>query len=246
MALFVLGDTHLSLGASKPMDIFPGWNDYVERLEKNWRKLIKPEDTIVLAGDISWAMRLTDTRKDFEFLQSLPGQKIIMKGNHDYWWSTVNKMNAYLKAEGFDTLHILHNNSYSVEGYALCGTRGWLFDAGEAHDEKGRSAPWSSCSRSSPSVCAVVNIRHDAVWKRWRRSMRAPKSFEEGMDRLNAILAQMQQEDTSLADSVKLYAEAASLMQYCHATLEKTSLQIEEISAKIAETVEAPQEQEEE
>ena len=70
MALFVLGDTHLSLGASKPMDIFPGWNDYVERLEKNWRKLIKPEDTIVLAGDISWAMRLTDTRKDFEFLQS--------------------------------------------------------------------------------------------------------------------------------------------------------------------------------
>ena len=76
--------------------------------------------------------------------------------------------------------------------------------------------------------------------------MRAPKSFEEGMDRLNTILAQMQQEDTSLADSVKLYAEAASLMKYCHATLEKTSLQIEEISAKIAETVEAPQEQEEE
>ena len=73
-------------------------------------------------------MRLTDTRKDFEFLQSLPGQKIIMKGNHDYWWSTANKMNAYLKAEGFDTLHILHNNSYSVEGYALCGTRGWFLE----------------------------------------------------------------------------------------------------------------------
>ena len=91
---------------------------------------------IVLAGDISWAMRLTDTRRDFAFLQSLPGQKIIMKGNHDYWWSTANKMNAYLKAEGFDTLHILHNNSYSVEGYAICGTRGWLFDVGEPHDEK--------------------------------------------------------------------------------------------------------------
>ena len=136
MALFVLGDPHLSLGASKPMDIFPGWNDYVDRLEKNWRKLITPQDTIVLAGDISWAMRLTDTRKDFAFLQQLPGQKIIMKGNHDYWWSTANKMNAYLKAEGFDTLHILHNNSYSVEGYAICGTRGWLFDVGEPHDEK--------------------------------------------------------------------------------------------------------------
>ena len=97
MALFVLGDTHLSLGGSKPMDVFPGWNGYVERLETNWRKLVKPEDTIVLAGDISWAMRLTDTRKDFEFLQQLPGQKLIMKGNHDYWWTTANKMNAYLK-----------------------------------------------------------------------------------------------------------------------------------------------------
>ena len=136
MALFVLGDTHLSLGASKPMDIFPGWNDYVERLEKNWRKLIKPEDTIVLAGDISWAMRLTDTRKDFEFLQNLPGQKIIMKGNHDYWWSTVNKMNAYLKAEGFDTLHILHNNHYAYETYGICGTRGWVNMPGEAADAK--------------------------------------------------------------------------------------------------------------
>ena len=136
MALFVLGDTHLSLGGSKPMDVFPGWNGSVERLEANWRKLVKPEDTIVLAGDISWAMRLTDTRRDFEFLQQLPGQKLIMKGNHDYWWTTANKMNAYLKAEGFDTLHILHNNSYSVEGYAICGTRGWLFDVGEPHDEK--------------------------------------------------------------------------------------------------------------
>ena len=91
---------------------------------------------VLIPGDISWAMRLTDTRRDFEFLQQLPGQKLIMKGNHDYWWTTANKMNAYLKAEGFDTLHILHNNSYSVEGYAICGTRGWLFDVGEPHDEK--------------------------------------------------------------------------------------------------------------
>ena len=75
MALFVLGDTHLSLGASKPMDIFPGWNDYVERLEKNWRKLIKPEDTIVLAGDISWAMRLTDTRRILNFCRACPGRR---------------------------------------------------------------------------------------------------------------------------------------------------------------------------
>ena len=136
MALFVLGDTHLSLGGAKPMDVFPGWNGYVEKLEANWRKLVKPEDTVVLAGDISWSMRLADTRKDFAFLNGLPGQKLIMKGNHDYWWSTANKMNAFFRAEGFDTLRLLHNNSYTVEGYALCGTRGWLFDADEPHDEK--------------------------------------------------------------------------------------------------------------
>lgn len=136
MALFVLGDTHLSLGASKPMDIFPGWNDYVERLEKNWRKLIKPEDTIVLAGDISWAMRLTDTRKDFEFLQSLPGQKIIMKGNHDYWWSTRSKIDQFLAEHGFSDMRVLHNCAYQVEGKALCGTRGWLYNSETAEDRK--------------------------------------------------------------------------------------------------------------
>ena len=136
MALFVLGDTHLSLGGAKPMDVFPGWNGYVEKLEANWRKLVKPEDTVVLAGDISWSMRLADTRKDFAFLNGLPGQKLIMKGNHDYWWSTANKMNAFFRAEGFDTLRLLHNNSYTVDGYALCGPRGWLFDADEPHDEK--------------------------------------------------------------------------------------------------------------
>ena len=136
MALFVLGDTHLSLGGAKPMDVFPGWNGYVEKLEANWRKLVKPEDTVVLAGDISWSMRLADTRKDFAFLNGLPGRKLIMKGNHDYWWSTANKMNEFFRAEGFDTLRLLHNNSYTVDGYALCGTRGWLFDADEPHDEK--------------------------------------------------------------------------------------------------------------
>ena len=136
MALFVLGDTHLSLGGAKPMDVFPGWGGYVEKLEANWRKLVKPEDTVVLAGDISWARRLSDARRDFAFLDGLPGRKLIMKGNHDYWWSTANKMNAFFKAEGFDSLQLLHNNSYTVEGYALCGTRGWLFDVGEPHDEK--------------------------------------------------------------------------------------------------------------
>ena len=98
------------------------WDGYVERLERNWRKLIKPEDTIVLAGDISWAMRLTDTRKDFAFLQSLPGQKIIMKGNHDYWWNTVSKM----KRMTDNAFEFIFNSALSVENIALAGTRGWI------------------------------------------------------------------------------------------------------------------------
>ena len=131
MALFVLGDTHLSLGASKPMDIFPGWEGYLLKLESNWRKLISPEDTVVLAGDTSWAMNLSDTKPDFAYIQSLPGQKWLLKGNHDYWWTTTRKMDKFLVDSGFDTLHILHNNACIIGDTALCGTRGWLFDVGE-------------------------------------------------------------------------------------------------------------------
>ena len=102
MALYVIADLHLSLGANKPMDVFEGWHNYVERLEKNWRSIVRPEDTVVIAGDISWAMKLEETEKDFAFLHSLPGKKLLLKGNHDYWWSTRSKIDTYLAAKGFD------------------------------------------------------------------------------------------------------------------------------------------------
>ena len=136
MAIFAIGDMHLSLGTDKPMDVFPGWEGYLPRLEASWRKLIGPDDTVVLAGDTSWAMNLNDTKADFAFIQNLPGQKWLLKGNHDYWWTTTRKMENFLTANGFDTLHILHNNACIVGDVALCGTRGWLFDVGEPHDEK--------------------------------------------------------------------------------------------------------------
>ena len=137
MRLFGIGALHLSLGVpEKPMDIFKGWENYQVLLEENWRSTVQEEDTVVLAGDLSWGMTLAQADADFAFLQSLPGKKIILKGNHDYWWTSKSKMETYFSDHGYDSLHILHNNSYSVEGYALCGTRGWLFDAGEAHDEK--------------------------------------------------------------------------------------------------------------
>ncbi len=137
MAIFVIADLHLSLGAAdKPMDVFEGWQGYLPKLERNWRTLIAPEDTVVLPGDISWAMSLEDTREDFAFLNALPGKKIILKGNHDYWWTTLNKMNRFLEANGFDTLQILHNTAIQAEGVFLCGTRGWMSDVQGPEDEK--------------------------------------------------------------------------------------------------------------
>ena len=136
MAIYTIGDLHLSLGCEKPMDIFPGWQGYMEKLERHWNTLVRPEDTVVLAGDTSWAMKLEDTVADFSFLQRLPGQKLLLKGNHDYWWTTVKKMERFLQENGFDSLHILHNNSILAEGLAVCGTRSWMFDVGESHDEK--------------------------------------------------------------------------------------------------------------
>ena len=124
MALFAIGDTHLSFGTDKPMDKFSGWENYVARMEQNWRKLISPEDTVVIPGDISWGMTLEEVRPDFQWFEDLPGTKLIGKGNHDYWWSTMNKMNLFLEEEGFSTIRFLHNNAYVVGDVAVCGTRG--------------------------------------------------------------------------------------------------------------------------
>ena len=106
------------------MDKFRGWEDYERRISENWKKLVSPEDTVIIAGDVCWAMKLTDTLADFTFLHSLPGKKILMKGNHDYWWTTKKKMDDWLAACGFDDMSILFNNAFPFGGYAVCGTRG--------------------------------------------------------------------------------------------------------------------------
>lgn len=95
MSLFAIGDTHLSLGTDKPMNIFRGWDNYVERLVSNWNRVVDQSDTVVIMGDVSWGMSLSEAYKDFELLNSLPGKKIIMKGNHDYWWNTKKKMDEF-------------------------------------------------------------------------------------------------------------------------------------------------------
>lgn len=136
MSLYVIGDTHLSFAANKPMDIFGGWSDYVNRLKTNWNEKVKNEDTVVIAGDISWAINFEQLKPDFDFINKLNGQKIILKGNHDYWWSTMNKMNKFLNENNFDTIKILHNNSYKVDDFVICGSRGWFYDAAGEQDTK--------------------------------------------------------------------------------------------------------------
>lgn len=132
MSLFAIGDTHLSFGADKPMDIFKGWHGYVDRLKENWENTVSEDDTVVIAGDVSWGMTLQQALADFKFIDALPGKKIIMKGNHDYWWSTRKKTEDFFAANSIETISVLHNNAFGVGGVAVCGSRGWFFDAGEA------------------------------------------------------------------------------------------------------------------
>ncbi len=137
MSLFVIGDTHLSLSTNKPMDIFGGWNAHEQRLETNWRALVTDADTVVIPGDISWGMTLEEAKADFVFLNSLPGRKLLLKGNHDYWWTTRRKMDAFFAENGLDTLTVVHNDAVVVEdSVAVCGTRGWFFDAEQDADQK--------------------------------------------------------------------------------------------------------------
>ena len=139
MALYAIGDLHLSLGTDKPMDVFGGvWKNYLQKLERGL-SCIGPADTTVLLGDISWAMNLEAAAADFAYLASIPGRKIILKGNHDYWWVTAAKFQRFCQEHGFADLYLLNNNAYFYGEIALCGTRGWFFEEerhGGQHDAK--------------------------------------------------------------------------------------------------------------
>ncbi len=128
MAIFALSDLHLSFNSDKSMEVFKGWENYTERIKKNWLSVVGEEDTVVLPGDISWEMKLDTAVEDFAFLNSLTGKKIIFKGNHDLWWASMKKMNEFLEENGFSTITILNNDAALVEGVAVCGTRGWLIE----------------------------------------------------------------------------------------------------------------------
>ena len=126
MSIFVIGDLHLSFNNPKPMDIFgENWSGHEEKIKSNWIENVKQDDLVVLTGDFSWETYLTDTKQDFNYLTNLPGKKLILKGNHDYWWTTVTSMRAFLKENNYTNIDFLYNNSYEFEDKIICGTRGW-------------------------------------------------------------------------------------------------------------------------
>lgn len=127
MALYTISDLHLPLGIDKPMNIFgSAWDNYVERLADNWQSTVGENDMVVLPGDFSWATYLEQSIADFEFLNKLNGKKILSKGNHDYWWSTMNKLKKFVEQQSFKNIEFMQNNSFRYENTAICGSRGWI------------------------------------------------------------------------------------------------------------------------
>ena len=128
MAIYTIGDLHLSFNEDKPMSVFgENWEGYEEKVKESWISLVTEKDLVILPGDFSWSMYLKDTYKDFEYLNALPGKKILLKGNHDYWWSTVNSMRNYIKENHFKNIDFIYNNAYEFENIIIVGTRGWAF-----------------------------------------------------------------------------------------------------------------------
>ena len=136
MGIFAIGDLHLDFSNQKPMNVFgEQWNKHYEKVEKDWKEKVTENDLVILPGDFCWASRLEETYNEFQFINKLPGKKILLKGNHDYWWTTVKKMNEFLDKNSFTNISFLYNNSYCFEEYIIAGTRGWAYNGNE-EDEK--------------------------------------------------------------------------------------------------------------
>ena len=136
MSIYAIGDLHLSFGENKPMDIFgENWENHAEKIKQDWISKVNEEDTVILSGDFSWAMKLQNTILDFQYINEMPGKKILLKGNHDYWWTTVTSMRKFLRENNIQNVDFLYNNSFEVENKIICGTRGWSL-AGDGTEEE--------------------------------------------------------------------------------------------------------------
>lgn len=132
MSIYVIGDLHLSFSQNKPMDIFGrNWENHDEKIKNDWLQKVTEDDIVILPGDFSWATYIDDAYLDFKYLNELPGKKVMLKGNHDYWWTTVTSMKKFLKSNNFNNIDFLYNNSIEFENKVFVGTRGWTFQENE-------------------------------------------------------------------------------------------------------------------
>ncbi len=171
MAIYAISDLHLSFGVNKPMDIFgEQWKNYEKKIKKDWQNKVTNDDFVILAGDFSWAMHLEEAKKDFDFLNALPGKKILSKGNHDYWWETVTKMNAFLKENSFQNITFLHNNMVETNQYAICGTRYWMAEETTENEkirlreiERAKNSLKAGCQCGDKPIIMVTHYPPDTV-----------------------------------------------------------------------------------
>lgn len=169
MSLFSIADLHLSEGVSKPMDIFGHrWQNYTEKLVKRWSAVVSEEDTVVVAGDISWAMAPEEAVPDFKLIDSLPGTKILGKGNHDLWWQTLTKLNNLLESNNIKSIKFLYNNAHETEDFIIAGTRGWYVE--EKYQNTVSATDYGKivareCSRLRTSLDAALKLKEGSPCK---------------------------------------------------------------------------------
>jgi predicted phosphohydrolase len=160
MALYAISDLHLAVGVNKPMDVFGSeWADYMTRLRVNWLETVGEDDTVLMPGDFCWATYLPEALPDFQWLHALPGQKILTKGNHDYWWTTRSKLDAFLLAHGLSSIRILHHDAVRVDSWAICGTRGWKSPGDEDFSAEDRKIYLRELQRLQLSLQAAESLQ---------------------------------------------------------------------------------------
>jgi len=159
MAIYAIGDLHLSLSVDKPMDVFgDNWTDYMEKIKTAWLEIVKPEDYVLLPGDVCWAISLEEAKIDLEWIDQLPGKKIISRGNHDYWWETLKKMNPL-----YDSITFIHNTYTAIDDWAVCGSRGWLSPNDSSFTEQDEKIYNRECHRLRISLDKAKNDGYDNI-----------------------------------------------------------------------------------
>ncbi len=205
MSLFAISDLHLSLGGEKPMDIFgERWENHHLKLRENWHRVVGRQDTVILGGDLSWALKLEEAAADLAFIHELPGRKIIFRGNHDYWWKSYAKVLNALPS----SIHAVQNNYYAYGDLALCGTRGWTAPGGDNYTEQDRKIFQRELLRLEMSL--------ERAWK---------DGFSSLLVTLHYPPWNLRQEDTEFVDLLHRFGVKMCLYGHLHGVDHQRALQ---------------------